>query len=412
MAPEEMKSLIEQGNKTIEAIRSEAKAADAVQAEKIARMEASLASNLQEKAALEMQTKAMESRLAEIEAKASRPGAGFESKAVDEHKAAFLEVMRKGANGAAADRLMDLQAKAADVRVATAASGGYALPKEIASEIARVAIDISPIRQIARVVSTGTTDYHEIVDLGGLGYEWLGETDTRNQTDTPNFADVMPTFGEISAKPEATRASISDLFFDVEGWLVEQAAIKFSQGEGAAFVSGNGTNKPTGFLAGTPVATGDAARAFGVLQYLATGQAAALATNPFDTFKDILFTLKAAYRANANWVMNSLTMAQLAKVKDSTGQYLLTPAVTAGAADMISSKPITIAEDMPNIAANALPIAVGDFKQGYLIADIPGMWMVRDEITKPGWVKLPTARRVGGKLKDTNAIKLVKIAAA
>lgn len=414
MANDEITALIEAGNKTIEAIRAEVdglKSADVISSEKIARMEADLARALSAKQAAEMEQKALENRLAAIEAKANRPGAPA-AQLADDHKAALLDYMRKGDVGGAGARLYELSQKATDVRVATNASGGYALPKQIAGDIAQVAMDLSPIRQIARVVQTGTTDYHELVDLGGLGYEWLGETDTRNQTNTPDLADVVPTFGALAAKPEATRVSISDLFFDVENWLIQSAAFKFAQGEGVAFISGNGTNKPTGFLNGTPVSTADASRAFGTLQYVATGQAATLATNPFDTFTDILFTLKAAYRSNATWVMNSLTMAALAKVKDSTGRPLLQASVVNGVPDMISGKPITIAEDMPGIAAGTFPIAVGDFKQGYLIADIPGMWMVRDEITKPGWVRFPMDRRVGGKVKDSNAIKLVKIAAS
>lgn len=415
MAFDELKGLIEEGNRTIAAIRTEVegvKSADAVQAEKLAKMERDLADTLAAKQAEELARKALESRLSEIETKANRPG-GLSTQAVDEHKAAFVDFMRKGANGGAADRLFDLQAKAADVRVATGASGGFALPKELAAEVYKTLSDISPIRSIARVMQTGTTDFHQIVNRGGMAAEWVGETSTRTQpTATPDFADVVPTFGEMSAAPEATRHSISDLFFDVEALLVADGAERFAIAEGAAFVAGDGSNKPTGFLNGTPVATADASRTFGVLQYYATGQAAALATNPFDTVKDVLFGMKSGYRANASWVMNSLTMAALAKVKDSTGQYLLQQAVREGEPDTISSKRVVIAEDMPDIAANAFPIAVGDFSRGYLIADIPGMWMVRDELTKPGWVRFQMARRVGGKVLDSNAIKLVKIAAS
>ena len=415
MAFDELKGLIEAGNKTIEAIRTEVesvKSADAVQAEKLAKMERDLVDTLAAKQAEELARKSLEARLAEIETKANRPG-GLSTQAVDEHKAAFVDFMRKGANGGAADRLFDLQAKAADVRVATGASGGFALPKELAAEVYKTLSDISPIRSIARVMQTGTTDFHQIVNRGGMAAEWVGETSTRTQpTATPDFADVVPTFGEMSAAPEATRHSISDLFFDVEALLVADGAERFAIAEGAAFVAGDGSNKPTGFLNGTPVATADASRTFGVLQYYATGQAAALATNPFDTVKDVLFGMKSGYRANASWVMNSLTMAALAKVKDSTGQYLLQQAVREGEPDTISSKRVVIAEDMPDIAANAFPIAVGDFSRGYLIADIPGMWMVRDELTKPGWVRFQMARRVGGKVLDSNAIKLIKIAAS
>lgn len=412
---DDLKTLIEEGNKTIAALRQEVesvKSDDVVQKEKLARIENDLAATLKAKQDEELARKSLEKRLADIEAKGNRPGTASGAEFDAEHKSAFIDFMRKGANGGAMERLFALQEKATDVRVATGASGGFALPKVIAQTILQQVQDISPIRQIARVVTVGTTDYHELVDRNGFGGEWVGETDTRNQTNTPDLADVVPTFGEISAKPEATRHSINDLFFDVEGWLSARGAEMFAITEGTAFVSGNGTNKPTGFLNGTPVATADASRAFGVLQYFATGQAAALASAPFDTLKDMLYGMKAGYRANATFVMNSLTLAAVAKVKDTTGKYILQEAVRAGEPDTISARPVMIAEDMPNIAANAFPIALGDFSRGYLIADIPGIWMVRDELTKTGWVKFPMAKRVGGKVLDSNAIKLLKVAAS
>ncbi|NBW12563.1 MAG: phage major capsid protein [Caulobacteraceae bacterium] len=408
---QEIKQAVEASNRVIEEIRAEVKSGDVVAREKLARMEAGLADVLSVKQEMEAFKAAMENRLTAQEAKANRPGviaAGDDG----EYKAAFFDFLRKGQHAGAEAKLLSLHEKATDVRYSTSASGGYALPKVIAAEIAQIAVDISPIRSISRVVATGTTDYHELVDLTGFATEWVGETDTRNQTNTSDLYDVVPTFGELSAKPEATRQAISDLFFDVESWLVTTAGTMFAKAEGAAFVSGNGTNKPTGFLTGTPVSTADASRAFGTLQYVASGQASALASNPFDTFNTLFFTLKQGYRANARWVLNSLTLAQLVNVKDTTGRYLLQASPALGVPDTMLGRPVVIAEDMPSIAANALPVAVGDFSQGYLIADIPGMWALRDELTKTGYVRFPMAKRVGGKLKDTNAIKLLKVAAS
>jgi HK97 family phage major capsid protein len=389
------------------------KKADVLKDEKIGRMEASLAETLAAKQAAELQAKALANRLDEIERRAGRGKAAGGSEAADEYKAAFIEYVRNPKDPRTEQKMFELATKAADVRTGTGASGGFALPEVIATDIAKQVQDISPIRQIARVVQVGTSDYKELVDLNGFGVEWVGETTTRSQTVTPNLGEVAPTFGEMAAKPEATRHSLEDLFFDVEGWLNRSATEQFAIAEGTAFVSGNGTNKPTGFLAGpTPVVTADAARAFGTLQYIATGQAAALATDPFDTMKEIVFGLKAGYRMGATWVMNSLTMAGLAKVKDANGVYLLQRAVAAGAPATMEGYPVMVAEDMPDIAANAFPIAFGDFERGYLIADRAGMGMVRDEVTKPGYIRFIIYKRVGGKLKDTNAIKLLKVAAS
>jgi HK97 family phage major capsid protein len=416
MALDDLKPLIEEGNKTIAALRAEVeqiKSADALDREKLAKMEADLADTLKAKQDAELAQAAIDKRLAEVETKASRPG-GLEAKgeAADEYKEAFVAFIRNPGNPTLQAKMYELQAKATDVRTSTAGSGGYALPEVISTDIAKQVQDISPIRSIARVVQVGTPDYKELVDLNGFATEWVGETTSRSQTDTPDIGECAPTFGEIAAKPEATRHSLEDLFFDVEAWLAASGVEQFAIAEGAAFVSGNGTNKPTGFLAGTPVSTADASRAFGVLQYVASGQAAALASNPFDTFHDIVYGLKAGYRGNARFCMNSLTMAALAKIKDSDGRYLLQSAVAAGVPDMIHGYPITVAEDMPNVGANAFPVAFGDFQRGYLIADRVGMGIVRDEVTKPGYVRYIMFKRVGGKIKDSNAIKLLKIAAS
>lgn len=304
------------------------------------------------------------------------------------------------------------ETRATQTVTGTGSAGGFALPEQIERQIARLSVDISPIRQLATVRTVGTSDYKELFDVNGAGFEWIGETDTRSQTNTPDLAEVAPTFGMASAKPQASEESLDDLFFNVESWLIESASEAIAQGEGAAFISGNGTKKPTGILAGpTPVTTGDASRAFGTLQYIASGQAAALPTN-LDIMYDLVYSLRARYRRNAAWLSSKVTLAGLRKYKTTDGQYLWQPAIAAGQPDLFLGYRVVEAEDMPVVAANAFPLAFGDFKEGYLIADRVGMRMTRDEITTPGFVKFYVRKRVGGKLRNTQAIKLLKIATA
>jgi HK97 family phage major capsid protein len=375
-------------------------------------------------------------RLEKLEAKLARPGViqdslkdGGSREDVD-HRNAFVNWVREPQNQEARNALMVAQKakderrvqelksqgvperRAAQVVTSTGAAGGFALPEIIERTINRLATDISPIRQIATVRQVGSTDYKELFDIGGAGFEWLGETDTRNQTNTPNLAEIIPTYGMASAKPQATEESLDDLFFNVEAWLIESAVEAIATGEGAAFVAGNGTKKPTGLLAGpTPVATADASRAFGTLQYIASGQAAAMPTSA-DVFIDMVYGVRARYRTGAQWLTSKAVLASMRKYKDTTGQYLWQPALTAGQPSSFLGYGITEAEDMPGIAANAFPLAFGDFKQGYLIADRVGMRMTRDEITTPGFVKFYVRKRVGGILRNTQAIKLLKVAAS
>ena len=229
-----------------------------------------------------------------------------ESQESTEYRHAFLDWMRSPGDNerqqkaAVAYKALEAKSKAesretrsAQVITSTGAAGGFALPEVIERQIARLSVDISPIRQIATVRTVGSSDYKELFDIGGGAFEWVGETDPRNQTNTPDLAEVAPTFGMASAKPQATEESLDDLFFNVEDWLISSAAEAIGAGEGAAFVSGNGTKKPTGFLGGpTPVTTVDASRAFGTLQYIASAQAAAMPTTP-DTFYDLVYALRA-----------------------------------------------------------------------------------------------------------------------
>lgn len=359
-------------------------------------------------------------RIERIETKLARPGAYGEQQAgetreAEEYKRAVLNWIRSPSDSERKNAVhaarKELEAKSTAVVTSTGSAGGYALPEQIERAIARLSVDISPIRQISTVRMVGTTDYKELFDTNGAGFEWIGETDTRNQTNTPDLAEVAPTFGMASAKPQASEESLDDLFFNVEDWLIQSAAETIAAGEGAAFVSGNGTKKPTGFLAGpTPVTTVDSSRAFGTLQYVAGGNASTMPTT-LDTFLDIIYSLRARYRNNAQWVTNKLIIAALRKYKEATtNAYMWAGPVAAGAPSTFFGFPIVEAEDMPAVAANAFPVAFGDFREGYLIVDRVGMRITRDEITTPGYVKFYVRKRVGGKIRNSQAIKLLKIA--
>ena len=363
----------------------------------------------------------VKSKLEAMETRMSRPGAYGEgestSREAAEYKGAFLNWMRSPTDQERQQKVTaaqrNLETRAADARTSTGASGGFALPEEIERTIARLGVDMSPIRSLATVRTVGTPDYKELIDVNGAAFEWIGETDTRNQTNTPDLAEIAPTFGMASAKPQATEESLDDLFFDVENWLIQSAAEAIYAGEGVAFVSGNGTKKPKGFLAGpAPLSTADSSRAFGTLQYIASAQAAAMPTSP-DVFFDMIYSLRARYRANATWVTSKAVLATIRKYKEATtNAYMWQPALAAGQPSSFAGFPMVEAEDMPAVGAGTFPLAFGDFREGYLICDRVGMRMTRDEITTPGYVKFYISKRVGGAIRNTQSIKLLKIAAS
>ena len=322
------------------------------------------------------------------------------------YKQAFIDrFVRKGEDSA---ELRGLQAKAWSV--GTPADGGYALPEQIDREIEKLLRDISPIRQYANVVTVGTSDYKKLVNVNGIASGWVGETAARPATNTSQLAEVAPPMGEIYANPQVTQQSLDDLFFDVEGELQAQLMEELALQEGAAFVTGNGTNKPKGFLAYTTAATADSGRAFATLEHIATGVSGDFAaSNKADIFYSCAAALKRGYRAGAVWMMNKATMFEVMRFKDGQGQYLWQPYLSdSGLGLRMLGWAVVESEDMPAKAANSLSIAFGNFKRGYTIVDRMGMRMLRDPYSNKPYVGFYTTKRVGGAVVNSEAIKLIK----
>lgn len=292
---------------------------------------------------------------------------------------------------------------------ATGAQGGFAVPREIDAMIASQLRDISPIRRLAQVVQVGTAGYRKLMAVGATAAGWVSETAARPETATPTFAEIAPPAGELYANPAASQAMLDDASFDLEGWLASEIAMEFARAEGTAFVSGNGVNRPLGFLASPVATTGDATRAFGTLQYLGSGNATGLGTSPESKMIDLVHTMKSSYRQGASWVMNSATLAVVRKLKTADGAFLWQPGLVEGQPDRLLGYPIVEAEDMPSIAAGTFPIAFGNFKAGYLIAERSSTAILRDPFTNKPFVHFYATKRVGGQVLDSAAIKLLKI---
>lgn len=390
----ELKSAVDAIEQKLTAFRSEVdgvKGKDVLTETKFAKMEADLASALSAKSAIE-------NRLAAVETAAARPNvAGKAAEVGMEHKEAFLNFVRAGGDHASKSAVAQFEQKLFNTQ--TPSAGGAAVPSVIAAEIAGVALDYSPLRSISRVITVGTPNYTELLSNRNAGAATAGELAERLETDTSTLTEVKPTFGEIYGYAFATSHSINDAFFDVQSWLVSEVGESIGQKESALFMNGTGNNEATGLLTGNR---------FGTVK---TGKAAALGDNPFDNIMDLRYSLKAGYAQRGSFLMNSATLAALAKVKNANGDYLYQAAVSQGVADTLIGKPVHIDEGCDNIAAGKRPVLFGDFARGFLIVDIANQYLTVDTITRPGFVKVYVAKRVGSVVKDANAIKALTVAA-
>lgn len=401
---DEIRELIEQQGKAFEEFR---KSND----ERLAALEKDEArSELEEKTdRINDELGRLSAAVDELAKKANRPGApGAEGDEAlqAEHKSAWLKWVRKGDDAG----LADIERKA--MNVGTPADGGYAVPIQQDRDIMRLLTDLSPMRQVCRVMTVGTEDYRKLVNLGGTASGWVGETDARPATAGPTLAQLKPSFGELYANPEVTQKALDDIFFNVEGELSQDISESFAVLEGKAFLSGTGTNQPVGLLTAKTSAEADSARAFGTVQHIATGVADNFpAKDPADILIDLIYSMKAGYRTGAQFMVNSMTLATMRKWKDGQGNYIWQPAMQNGQPGSIFGYGYVTNEDMPSAGAGAIPVVFGNFQQAYIIFDRVGIRSLRDPYTNKPFVGFYTTKRVGSMIANTQAVKFMKCAA-
>ncbi|HZL30409.1 MAG TPA: phage major capsid protein [Pseudolabrys sp.] len=372
------------------------KRADVLIEEKLARIDASI--------------DAQARKLDEITLKAARPVFGGEraaqrSASALEHKQAFESYVRSGESTG----LRSLELKA--LTVSGSDHGGYLVPPEVETQIGARLTAISPIRGIAGQRTISGNVYKKPFMTAGPAVGWVGETDARTQTTAPTLDELSFPAMELYAMPAATSALLEDSAVNIDEWLGQEVEQVFAAQEGTAFVTGDGSNKPKGFLAYDTVDNGS--WEWGKLGTIASGVSAAFpASNPSDVLVDLIYAVNAGYRQNAVFVMNRKTQSAIRKFKDTAGNYLWQPPAVAGGRASLMTFMVVEAEDMPDIAANSLSIAFGDFNRGYLVVDRAGVTVLRDPYTAKPYVLFYTTKRVGGGVQDFDAIKLMKFSAS
>ena len=338
----------------------------------------------------------------------SAPGSALArelSPEAEEHKAAFDAYVRRGDETG----LRELEAKA--FSATAGADGGYLVPPETDNEIGRRISIASPMRALSTVRTVSSAVLKKPFAASGLSTGWVAETAARPQTNTPQLSELSFPTMELYAMPAATQALLDDAAVDIEAWIASEVDIVFAEQEGDAFIRGDGINKPKGFLTYTAVA--DSAWTWGNLGYVATGAAGAWkTTGPSDTLVDVIYALKAGHRQNGTFMMNRKTQSDVRKFKDADGNYLWRPPASAGQPASLRGCPIAEAEEMPDVGANALAVAFGDFRAGYLVVDRAGVRILRDPYSAKPYVLFYTTKRVGGGVQNFEAIKLVKFAAS
>lgn len=337
--------------------------------------------------------------------RADRLGDVSPEEAYDAYQNAFKRYLRVDVQGLTMDEQKALA-------VGSAPDGGYYVEPVRSNRMIEKIFETSAMRSIAEQITISSTSIRYPVDRDEASSGWVGETEGRPETGTPQIGQLEIPVHEQYANPKATQSILDDAQIDLEAWLDGKISDKFAREENAGFVNGDGVTKPKGFLTLPTATTEDDSRQFGTLQHIVSGKSGDFADiDPGDALISLVFKLKAAYRAGARWVMNRSTVATVRKLKYGDGTYMWQPNFQNLQATLLLGFPISEFEDMPDIAANTLSIGFGNFRLGYVIVDRQGVRQLRDPFTAKPFIHFYTTKRTGGGVTDSDAIKLLKFAA-
>ncbi|MCA9367675.1 phage major capsid protein [Candidatus Kaiserbacteria bacterium] len=316
-----------------------------------------------------------------------------------EQRAAMIEYLRTADKSAYSKR---------GLQIVSPGTGGVTIQPELSSMIDDQLKTLSPFRQYCEVVQIESNSYDKIIGTGGAAASRMQETDSRIETTAPALAKVSIPLAELSALPQVTNELVSSSSFDVLSWLVNQVSEAIALAENNEVINGTGaTGQMTGVLTATQSTDADSARTFGELQYLASGSAGSF---DGDDLISLIYTLAPPYRRNGKFYMSTTAIEAARKLKDGQGQYLWRDPLSENLLPILAGYEVIEVPELPAVATDAVPILFADLKKGYTIADnIRHRTVLADQYTLKGWTKIFYATMSGGKVTDSNAIKLLKL---
>nr|DAZ52165.1 MAG TPA: major capsid protein [Caudoviricetes sp.] len=316
------------------------------------------------------------------------PTLGKESGAKDQYDQSFWNMMR----GNVSANVMNALKEGAD------SDGGYLVPDEFENQLIQKLHQENVLRSISHVIQTSSGD-HKIPVVASEGTaSWLDEEAAYTESNS-SFGQVTLGAHKLGTLIKVSDELLNDSAFDLTNYISTEFARRLGDSEEEAFLTGNGTGRPTGILNdsngakdGVTAATADAIT--------------------FDELIDLFYSLKEPYRKNAVFLMNDSTVKAVRKLKDQNGQYIWQPSVQLGTPDMILNRPVFTSQYMPTLSAGNKIALFGDFSY-YWIADRQGRTFKRlnELYAVNGQVGFLGSQRVDAKTILPEALTTLKMGA-
>lgn len=322
----------------------------------------------------------------------SRPSTAVDKqkagRASDEYKSAFWNMIRSRATGPSVQNAL---------QIGTDSEGGYLVPDEYERTLVQGLEEENVLRSLCTVIQTSSGDRKIPIVASHGTASWVDEEGTIPESDD-SFGQISIGAHKVATMIKVSDELLQDSVFNIENYIAYEFARRIGAAEEEAFITGDGSGKPTGLLHATNGA--------------GTGVTTAGATIAADEIFDLVHSIKSVYRKKAVFLLNDSTLKAIRKLKDGQGQYLWQPGIKEGQPDTLLNYKLVTSPFMPEIAAGKKVILFGDFKS-YWIADRQGRSFQRlnELFAVTGQIGFRATQRVDGRLILAEAMKCLAVKA-
>jgi HK97 family phage major capsid protein len=280
-------------------------------------------------------------------------------------------------------------------RDVTKGSTGAPVPTSFYDRILLLARYVGGPLETSTILTTAGGENLQIPSLATYSTAALTAEGSAIAESDPTFNNFV-TLGayKYSFITQISREMVEDSGVDILGFLAEQTGNELGYRVNAALTTGTGTVQPNGIV----TAAGSAV----------TGTS----LNPTaDNLIDLVYSIDTAGRRlpGAGFMMNATSVANVRKLKDSAGQYLFSPSLSADARDLLLGYPIFENPAMATAASAVKPVIFGHLPS-YYVRQVGGIRLDRsdDFAFSNDLITFRATFRVDGNLPQTSHVKFFK----
>ena len=274
-------------------------------------------------------------------------------------------------------------------------STGSPVPTSFYDQVIMLARTVGPMLQTSTVLNTASGENLQIPSLAQYSTAAIVGEGTAIAESDPVFNSFI-TLGayKFSFLVQLSRELVEDSGVDILRFLADQTGNELGVRVNASLTTGSGTNQPKGIVV---------ASALGV-----TGGTAVSGAFTADNLIDLVYSVDTAGRrlAGAGFQMNAKSIGAMRKLKDTAGNFVFQPALSADANDLLLGYPVFENPGMADTATSAKSVIFGHLPS-YFVRSVGGIKLDRsdDFAFSTGLVTFRATMRVDGNLPQTSHVK-------